>query len=237
MTRAMVDDVVVAESEDVVVVDGYTYFPRADVDERFLVPSDHTSVCGWKGTASYHSVVVDGTELRDAAFEYRSPKPAAAHVEGRVAFWRGVRIEEEDATSEVRPGPLRRLVGRRTHSEAPATESGPTTAGLPQLDDAGFAAATRGGWTIVDFWAPWCGPCQAFEPLFEQAARHAPDAVRFARCEVDANPVTATAFDILTVPTVVLLGPDGAEVDRVVGVPTHQELQDLVERAAAHLGV
>lgn len=93
MPRATWKGAVIAESDDAVVVDGYTYFPRDAVHPELLAPSDHTSVCPWKGQASYYAVVVDGQRNPDAAWEYRDPKPAAAAVRDRIAFWRGVRIE------------------------------------------------------------------------------------------------------------------------------------------------
>jgi uncharacterized protein (DUF427 family) len=55
-----------------------------------LVPSDHTSVCPWKGAASYYSLEVDGELNPDAVWYYPAPKEAAAEITGRVAFWRGV---------------------------------------------------------------------------------------------------------------------------------------------------
>ena len=60
------------------------------VVDGVLVPSDHTSVCPWKGTASYYSLEVDGERNPDAAWYYPAPKEAAAEITGRVAFWRGV---------------------------------------------------------------------------------------------------------------------------------------------------
>lgn len=93
MARAIWNGVVLAESADVVNVDGYTYFPRADVQWSYLTPSDHRSVCGWKGEASYYTIDVDGTSNPAAAWEYVNPKPAAAAVQGRISFWRGVQIE------------------------------------------------------------------------------------------------------------------------------------------------
>ena len=83
---------VIAESDDTVVVEGNHYFPRASVKDENVRPSDSTSVCPWKGTASYLTVVVDGQENPDAAFHYPHPKPAAAEITDRVAFWRGVEV-------------------------------------------------------------------------------------------------------------------------------------------------
>ncbi|MBA3670618.1 MAG: DUF427 domain-containing protein [Gemmatimonadaceae bacterium] len=93
MSRATWNGAVIAESDDVVVVDGYSYFPRDALRPAVLAPSDHTSTCPWKGQASYHTVVVDGQRNPDAAWEYRDPKSAAAAVRDRIAFWRGVRVE------------------------------------------------------------------------------------------------------------------------------------------------
>jgi uncharacterized protein (DUF427 family) len=84
---------VIAESDDTVVVEGNHYFPRASVDEGLLVPSDTTTVCSWKGTASYFSLRVGEQTNVDAVWTYREPKAAAEQIRGRLAFWRGVRIE------------------------------------------------------------------------------------------------------------------------------------------------
>jgi uncharacterized protein (DUF427 family) len=86
---------VIAESDDTVVVEGNHYFPLASVDPSVLRPSATTTTCHWKGLANYYSIEVEGSVNRDAAWTYRTPTAAAAHVADRVAFWRGV---------EVRPG-------------------------------------------------------------------------------------------------------------------------------------
>lgn len=82
----------IASSDDTVVVEGNHYFPIEAVAGGVLEPSDHTSVCPWKGTANYYDVVVDGRRNPDAAWYYATPKPAAAEIAGRVAFWRGVDV-------------------------------------------------------------------------------------------------------------------------------------------------
>ena len=83
---------VLAKSEDTVVVEGNHYFRPEDVDMAFLEPSTHHTVCGWKGTASYYDVVVDGTRNANAAWYYPETKPEADHVRGRIAFWHGVDV-------------------------------------------------------------------------------------------------------------------------------------------------
>ena len=82
----------IAKSDDTVVVEGNHYFPADAVDASLLTPSATTSGCPWKGTAHYHSLVVDGQENRDAAWYYPEPKDAAAQVRGRIAFWKGVEV-------------------------------------------------------------------------------------------------------------------------------------------------
>ncbi len=92
--RATWNDTVIAESDDTVVVEGNHYFPVGSVKQDLLVASDTTSVCPWKGTASYYSLSVEGQVNPDAARYYPAPKDAAAQIKDHVAFWRGVTIEE-----------------------------------------------------------------------------------------------------------------------------------------------
>jgi uncharacterized protein (DUF427 family) len=83
---------VVAESDDIVTVEGNAYFPAESLNRAYVRESAHTSVCGWKGTAHYYSLAVDGKENPNAVWYYPEPKPAAAEIGGRVAFWKGVTI-------------------------------------------------------------------------------------------------------------------------------------------------
>ena len=94
MTRAIWNGAVIAQSEDTIVVEGNHYFPAGAVDSDRLEASDLRTVCGWKGTAGYYHVVVDGSRNFNAAWHYPDPIPGAEHVRGRIAFWRGVRIED-----------------------------------------------------------------------------------------------------------------------------------------------
>ncbi len=82
----------IAESENTVVVDGNHYFPQDSLNMDYFQPSTHTTVCGWKGTASYFDVVVDGQTNQQAAWCYVEPKPEAANIKGHVAFWKGVEV-------------------------------------------------------------------------------------------------------------------------------------------------
>ncbi len=90
--KAIWNNRVIAESEDTVVVDGNHYFPASAIDRSCFKESDHTSVCGWKGTAHYYTLEVDGQCNPDAAWYYPAPKPAASEIADRVAFWKGVEV-------------------------------------------------------------------------------------------------------------------------------------------------
>jgi uncharacterized protein (DUF427 family) len=91
--KAIWNGTVVAESDDTVVVEGNHYFPADSVDASLLRESATTSICPWKGTASYWSLEVDGRTNRDAVWFYPEPKDAAQQIRGRVAFWKGVTVE------------------------------------------------------------------------------------------------------------------------------------------------
>ncbi|TFV48143.1 DUF427 domain-containing protein [Blastococcus sp. TF02A-35] len=92
MTTATWNGTVIAESDDIVTVEGNAYFPRESVREDVVRPSSTTSVCPWKGTASYLSLEVGGQVNADAAWFYPEPKDAAKENTGRVAFWKGVEV-------------------------------------------------------------------------------------------------------------------------------------------------
>ncbi len=85
---------VIAESNSTVVVEGNHYFPPESVVKKHLETSPTTTVCPWKGTAHYYSVVAGGEENRDAAWYYPDPKEAAAGIKDHIAFWRGVDVLE-----------------------------------------------------------------------------------------------------------------------------------------------
>lgn len=94
MVRAMWNGEVIAESDDTAVVEGNHYFPADSIVDGALTPTDHTSVCPWKGTAGYFSVTAGGRVNENAAWSYPSPKAEAQQIAGRVAFWKGVEVTE-----------------------------------------------------------------------------------------------------------------------------------------------
>ena len=90
--KAICNGQVIAESEETVVIEGNHYFPRASLADEFFTDSKTTSNCPWKGAAHYLIVVVDGETEADAAWHYPEPKPTAAEIEDRVAFWGAIEV-------------------------------------------------------------------------------------------------------------------------------------------------
>lgn len=88
--KAIWKDTVIAESDDTVMVEGNHYFPEASLNRAYIAFSNHKTMCPWKGQASYYSLIVAGEMNPDAVWYYPDPKPEAAHIKGRVAFWKGV---------------------------------------------------------------------------------------------------------------------------------------------------
>ncbi|MCG6157492.1 DUF427 domain-containing protein [Rubinisphaera margarita] len=92
MPQAIWNGTVIAESDATRVVEGNHYFPPDSLKPEYFRPSEHHSVCGWKGTASYYDVEVDGRVNANAAWYYPEPKPQAAEIGDYVAFWNGVEV-------------------------------------------------------------------------------------------------------------------------------------------------
>lgn len=91
--RAIFNGRVLADSDDIVMVDGNPYFPRAAMVEDFFRDSVHSTICGWKGTARYWDVVVGDQVISNAVWAYDNPKPDAESIRERFAFYRGKGVE------------------------------------------------------------------------------------------------------------------------------------------------
>jgi uncharacterized protein (DUF427 family) len=95
MPKAIWNGAVIAEadSNEVEIVENNIYFPPARVNKDYLQASQHTTLCPWKGVASYYNVVVDGKVNANAAWYYPAPKEAASNIKDRIAFWHGVEVQ------------------------------------------------------------------------------------------------------------------------------------------------
>ncbi len=92
MIAARWNGVLIAASEDTIVVEGNHYFPVGAVDRSLLRDSVTTTSCPWKGTAHYYTIHAGGADNPNAAWYYPEPKPAAADIRDRIAFWKGVDV-------------------------------------------------------------------------------------------------------------------------------------------------
>lgn len=107
--QAVFNGTVIAESDETIVVEGNHYFPAESLRREFVEPSATHTVCGWKGTASYYDVHVDGETAKDGVWYYPEPFDAARQVKDRVAFWKGVEVRvgtpgEESASFDAPEG-------------------------------------------------------------------------------------------------------------------------------------
>ncbi len=92
--KAIWNGTIVAESDATRVVEGNHYFPPDSIKREYFKDSKTTTICPWKGEASYFTLEVDGTRNEDGAWHYPKTKDAAAEIKDYVAFWRGVEVTE-----------------------------------------------------------------------------------------------------------------------------------------------
>ncbi|RME96737.1 MAG: DUF427 domain-containing protein [Bacteroidetes bacterium] len=93
MKQAIWNGQVIAESDQTLVLEGNDYFPADSIRKEYFKASDHHTLCPWKGIASYYHIQVAGKTNENAAWYYPDPKPAAAKIKDRIAFWRGVEVK------------------------------------------------------------------------------------------------------------------------------------------------
>ncbi|MCH7495250.1 MAG: DUF427 domain-containing protein [Candidatus Marinimicrobia bacterium] len=95
MVKAIWNGKEIAASEECIVVEGNQYFPPESVKKEYFKDSSNSTICPWKGTASYYNLEVDGESNPDAAWYYPDPSKAAMEIKDYVAFWRGVEVTHE----------------------------------------------------------------------------------------------------------------------------------------------
>ena len=102
---------------------------------------------------------------------------------------------------------------------------------IADVTDQNFAQETAEGLVLVDFWAPWCGPCKMIAPVLEELDDEMGDKVRIVKLNVDDNQETAGKYGVMSIPTLLLL-KDGNVVDQVVGFQPKEALEELVNKHA-----
>ncbi len=104
--------------------------------------------------------------------------------------------------------------------------------GVPEFDDANFEREVLQSSqpVLVDFWAPWCGPCRQIAPVIEQLAGENQGSVKIGKLNVDEAPVAAQSFGVSSIPTLMLF-KNGEVVERYVGLQPKSRLQEAIDAA------
>lgn len=100
-----------------------------------------------------------------------------------------------------------------------------------EVNDSSFKEEIGSGLTLVDFWAPWCGPCKMIAPILEELAPEVEGKANIAKLNVDDNQATASEYEVMSIPTLILF-KDGEPVDKVVGFQPKEQLSALIEKHA-----
>ncbi|CAD2076957.1 thioredoxin [Jeotgalicoccus meleagridis] len=100
-----------------------------------------------------------------------------------------------------------------------------------EVNDSSFKEEIGSGLTLVDFWAPWCGPCKMIAPILEELAPEVEGKANIAKLNVDDNQATASEYEVMSIPTLILF-KDGEPVDKVVGFQPKEQLASLIEKHA-----
>lgn len=102
---------------------------------------------------------------------------------------------------------------------------------ITDVTDQNFAEVTAEGLVLVDFWAPWCGPCKMIAPVLEELDTELGEKVKIVKLNVDDNQETAGKYGVMSIPTLLLM-KDGNVVDQVVGFQPKEALAELINKHA-----
>ena len=100
---------------------------------------------------------------------------------------------------------------------------------ITHATDQSFTTETESGVVLVDFWAPWCGPCKMIGPVLEELDTEIGDQVKIVKIDVDENQETAGKFGVMSIPTLLVL-KNGEVVDKTVGFQPKEALKDLLSK-------
>lgn len=107
------------------------------------------------------------------------------------------------------------------------TETQGENVAVKEINDSNFSEETAKGLVMVDFWAPWCRPCRIVAPVLDEISEELSDQVSITKINVDDNDKTATKYNIISIPTV-LVFKDGENVESIPGAkPKHEYMQVL----------
>ena len=103
---------------------------------------------------------------------------------------------------------------------------------IMEIDDSTFSSEVLQADTpvLVDFWAPWCGPCKAIGPVLDELAQSYSDQVKFTKCNVDNSPITPGKYGIRSIPTLILF-KNGEIVDQITGMVAKARIEDTIKKA------
>ncbi len=103
--------------------------------------------------------------------------------------------------------------------------------GILEIDDGIFDAEVLKSDkpVLIDFWAPWCGPCRAISPMVERLAGEFGHKIKFVKCNVDDNPISPGKYGIRSIPTLMFF-KDGNVVDQVIGIVARSKLEEVINK-------
>lgn len=99
---------------------------------------------------------------------------------------------------------------------------------VSELSSNNFKEFISKGTAIVDFWAPWCGPCKMMAPIFEEISKELKDKIKFGKVNVDDEPELAQEFDVMSIPTLIIF-KNGEQLDRLIGLMDKKEILEKID--------